>query len=58
MKYDLVQYSCDICGNLSEVLDPDQNIVDFGWKIIFDDKAFTLTYLCPECSLKCSKKTR
>lgn len=50
MKYDLVQYGCDICGNLSEVLDPDQNIVDFGWKIVFDDKA--ITHLCPECSLK------
>ena len=51
MKYDLVQYSCDICGNLSEVLDPDQRITDFGWNLVFDDR-YDITYLCPECSLK------
>jgi len=54
MKYDLVQYSCDICGNLSEVLDPDQRITDFGWKFVFDDRA--ITHLCPECSLKYKPK--
>ena len=44
MKYDLVQYSCDVCGTLTSVLDVDQSLPK-GWVMVS-----RLTHLCPRCA--------
>lgn len=46
MKYDLKQYGCNDCGNLSEVLDPDARLPE-GW--ISTGRG---THYCPECAKK------
>lgn len=43
MKYDLVQYGCDICGKLTDVLDVDQPLPN-GWKAVT-----RFTHVCPQC---------
>lgn len=45
--YELVQYGCDNCGNLSAVQDPDQKIPE-GW--VFGENHRTC--YCPECAKK------
>lgn len=50
-RYELIQYGCDNCGRLSEVLDPDEGLPK-GW-------VYGTTFrecLCPECAKK--KKNR
>ena len=44
MIYELKQYSCDNCGNLSEVLDPDAPLPD-GWVSLS-----RFTHYCPRCA--------
>lgn len=44
MKYDLVQYGCDVCGTLTDVLDVDQSLPE-GWVVVS-----RLTHLCPTCA--------
>ncbi len=44
MKYDLVQYGCDVCGKLTDVLDVDQSLPK-GWVTVS-----RLTCLCPTCA--------
>ncbi len=51
MIYPLVQYGCDNCGALTEVLDPDQPLPK-GWTL--GDGRYV--HYCPKCS-KCKKKT-
>lgn len=47
MKYPLVQYSCDNCGTLTEVLDPDPDQpLPKGWT--FGDGRHV--HYCPKCS--------
>lgn len=50
MIYELKQFSCDNCGNLSEVLDPDAPLPD-GWKW-----TTRLTHYCPTCVKKLNIK--
>ena len=45
MDYQLVQYGCDNCGELSDVLDPDQPLPQ-GWTIGNGRH----THYCPKCS--------
>ena len=52
MIYPLVQYGCDNCGALTEVLDPDQPLPK-GWTL--GDGRYV--HYCPKCS-KCKKKNR
>ena len=44
MKYDLVQYGCNECGALTDVLDIDQSLPD-GWLMVS-----RMTHLCPACA--------
>lgn len=44
MKYDLVQYGCDVCGKLTDVLDVDQSLPK-GWVVVS-----RLSHLCPTCA--------
>jgi hypothetical protein len=44
MKYDLVQYGCDVCGELTDVLDVDQSLPK-GWVVVS-----RLSHLCPTCA--------
>jgi len=44
MRYDLVQYGCDICGKLTDVLDVDQKLPKGWWMVS------RLTHICPQCS--------
>lgn len=43
MKYDLVQYGCNMCGKLTDVLDVDQPLPK-GWKAVT-----RFTHVCPQC---------
>ena len=45
MDYPLVQYGCDQCGALTEVMDCDQPLPE-GWT--FDNGLHT--HYCPQCS--------
>ena len=45
--YELVQYGCDNCGTLTEVMDPDQKIPE-GW--VFGESRHDC--YCPECAKK------
>ena len=45
MDYTLVQYACDNCGELTEVLDPDQPLPK-GWTY---GNGLHVHY-CPKCS--------
>jgi len=49
MKYDLVQYGCDRCGELTDVLDPDDHMPD-GWVILMPDQDDRFKHLCPKCA--------
>lgn len=46
MEYPLVQYGCDSCGALTEVLDCDQPLPK-GWTHVGD---LMETLYCPQCS--------
>ena len=48
MQYDLVQYGCDRCGALTEVLDPDEHMPN-GWKVVMSDEGINYRHLCPKC---------
>ena len=52
MIYPLVQYGCDNCGALTEVLDPDQPLPK-GWTL--GDGRYV--HYCPKCS-KCKKNRK
>ena len=43
MKYNLIQYGCDCCGNLTPVLDADQPLPKGCISIT------RFTHLCPNC---------
>lgn len=45
--YELIQYGCDNCGTLTEVMDPDQKIPE-GW--VFGE--YRHNCYCPECAKK------
>ena len=47
MKYDLVQYQCNKCGNLTPVMDCDERLPK-GW--VFGKSRFE--HFCPNCSNK------
>lgn len=46
MIYELKQYACNDCGELTDFLDTDQQIPK-GWLTIS-----TLTHYCPKCAKK------
>lgn len=50
MDYPLVQYSCDNCGELTEVMDCDEPLPK-GWT--YGDGIHT--HYCPKCSSKKNK---
>jgi len=45
--YELVQYGCDNCGAMTDIMDPDQKIPE-GW--VFGEN-HRICY-CPECAKK------
>ena len=51
MKYDLVQYGCDKCGELTPVMDPDEKMPE-GWVVLmpFDEERHKYRHLCPKCA--------
>lgn len=49
--YELIQYGCDNCGALTEVLDIDQRLPE-GW--MFGESRHNL--YCPECAKKLGVK--
>lgn len=51
MDYPLVQYSCDNCGKLTEVMDCDEPLPK-GWT--YGDGLHT--HYCPKCSKHKNKK--
>lgn len=50
MDIPLVQYQCDKCGNLTDVMDCDQPLPK-GWTI----GEGRHTHYCPKCSIKIKK---
>ena len=46
--YELVQYGCDNCGTLTEVMDPDQQLPK-GWVWLPETRH---GIYCPECAKK------
>lgn len=51
MKYELVQYQCNECGNLTDVMDCDEPLPK-GWTYGNERN----THYCPECSNKLKEK--
>lgn len=46
--YELIQYGCDNCGTLTEVMDPDQQLPE-GWVWLPETRH---GIYCPECAKK------
>lgn len=46
--YELIQYGCDNCGKLTEVMDPDQRLPE-GWVWVPETRH---GIYCPECAKK------
>ena len=52
MEYHLIQYGCDNCGALTEVLDSDQQLPK-GWSYVGE---LMENLYCPECSKRKKQK--
>jgi len=52
--YELIQYGCDNCGDLTEVMDTDQQLPE-GWVWVPDTRH---GIYCPKCAKKLSKNNK